>query len=172
MDEALTRLTDCLARVDRVAVEGAHAEVASRVAQAQQAFAEAMLNDLNTAAALGAMFELVRALNSAIDTGQLGQRLLEMAVLEGGGGLVRDRFEHPQLIRVVLVAVAHPVGHENRPEEARLACQWADHREPEQAFARRRQVGTWDVDVRGWVRSQALQTRLPLGRGNHDLERI
>ena len=31
-----------------------------------------MQDDLNTAAALGAMFDLVRALNSAIDAGQLG----------------------------------------------------------------------------------------------------
>jgi len=31
-----------------------------------------MQDDLNTAAALGAIFELVRSLNSAIDAGQLG----------------------------------------------------------------------------------------------------
>jgi cysteinyl-tRNA synthetase len=31
-----------------------------------------MLDDLNTAAALGAIFELVRSLNSAIDSGQVG----------------------------------------------------------------------------------------------------
>ena len=31
-----------------------------------------MQDDLNTAAALGAIFELVRALNSAIDAGELG----------------------------------------------------------------------------------------------------
>ena len=30
-----------------------------------------MQNDLNTAAALGAIFELVRAMNSAIDAGEL-----------------------------------------------------------------------------------------------------
>ena len=39
---------------------------------AQQAFAEAMQDDLNTAAALGAIFELVRELNSAIDAGAIG----------------------------------------------------------------------------------------------------
>jgi cysteinyl-tRNA synthetase len=32
-----------------------------------------MEDDLNTAAALGAMFELVRALNSAVDSGELGR---------------------------------------------------------------------------------------------------
>ena len=38
------------------------------------AFADAMQDDLNTAAALGAMFELVRALNSAIDAGRARRR--------------------------------------------------------------------------------------------------
>ena len=34
---------------------------------------EAMQSDLNTAGALRAIFELVRALNSAIDSGELGR---------------------------------------------------------------------------------------------------
>ena len=41
------------------------AEVQARVDEARTAFSTAMQDDLNTAAALGAMFELVRALNSA-----------------------------------------------------------------------------------------------------------
>src|SRR6185295_7939915 len=69
-EEALRRLTDFLARIETVTIEPMHPEVAARVAQAQGAFAEAMRSDLNTAAALGAMFELVRALNSAIDNGR------------------------------------------------------------------------------------------------------
>ena len=73
MEEALKRLTDCLARVDAVTAPGTHPEVWGRVEQAEKAFADAMLADLNTAAALGAMFELVRALNSAIDAGTLGR---------------------------------------------------------------------------------------------------
>ncbi len=73
MEEALRRLTDCLARVEAVTAEGAHPEIAARVDQAKTAFADAMLSDLNTAAALGAMFELVRALNSAIDAGRMGR---------------------------------------------------------------------------------------------------
>jgi cysteinyl-tRNA synthetase len=72
-EEALRRLTDFLARIETVTIERAHPEVAARVDQARTAFAEAMLSDLNTAAALGAMFELVRALNSAIDSGRLGR---------------------------------------------------------------------------------------------------
>jgi cysteinyl-tRNA synthetase len=42
------------------------------VGVARAAFTEALQDDLNTAAALGAIFELVRALNSAIDAGELG----------------------------------------------------------------------------------------------------
>ncbi|MGC4084053.1 MAG: class I tRNA ligase family protein [Vicinamibacterales bacterium] len=71
-EEALRRLTDCLARVDAVSAEGSHAEILARVADARASFSTAMQSDLNTAAALGAIFELVRALNSAIDAGQIG----------------------------------------------------------------------------------------------------
>jgi len=71
-EEALRRLTDFLARVDAVDRPGAHPELAARVEAARAAFAAAMQNDLSTAAALGVMFELVRALNSAIDAGDIG----------------------------------------------------------------------------------------------------
>jgi len=71
-EEALRRLSDFLARLDRVAAPGSHPEIAARVGEATTAFDEAMRSDLNTAAALGAIFELVRALNSAIDAGEMG----------------------------------------------------------------------------------------------------
>jgi cysteinyl-tRNA synthetase len=71
-EESLRRLSDFLARLAAVTRPGAHAEIAARVDEAQKAFAAAMQDDLNTAAALGAIFELVRALNSAIDSGQVG----------------------------------------------------------------------------------------------------
>ena len=71
-EEALRRLSDFLARLDRVAAAGSHPEIAARVGEATTAFDEAMRSDLNTAAALGAIFELVRALNSAIDAGEMG----------------------------------------------------------------------------------------------------
>jgi len=71
-EEALRRLTDFLARLQTVTGDGVNAEIGTRVEQARREFAAAMQDDLNTAAALGAMFELVRALNSAIDAGQLG----------------------------------------------------------------------------------------------------
>ena len=71
-EESLRRLTDFLARLDTVTRDGAHPDIAARVKGARTAFAEAMQDDLNTAAALGAIFELVRTLNSAIDSGEIG----------------------------------------------------------------------------------------------------
>jgi cysteinyl-tRNA synthetase len=72
-EESLRRLTDFLARAERVTNPGAHPEISARVEEARRAFSDAMQDDLNTAAALGAMFELVRSLNAAIDAGQLGR---------------------------------------------------------------------------------------------------
>ena len=72
-EKALQRLTDCLGRLDAVTREGSHAELVTRIAAAMQAFTEAMQDDLNTAAALGAIFELVSDLNSAIDAGAIGK---------------------------------------------------------------------------------------------------
>jgi cysteinyl-tRNA synthetase len=72
-ETALTRLTDFLARAEQVTAEGSHPHVAERIDQARAAFGEAMQADLNTAGALGAMFDLVRALNSSIDAGQFGR---------------------------------------------------------------------------------------------------
>jgi cysteinyl-tRNA synthetase len=71
-EESVRRLADFLERVDRVSTPGAHPAIAARVAETEAQFAEALEQDLNTAAALGAMFELVRALNAAIDAGELG----------------------------------------------------------------------------------------------------
>jgi cysteinyl-tRNA synthetase len=71
-EESLRRLTDFLARVDAVTAEGTHEAIATRVNEGRQTFVEAMKDDLNTAAALGAIFELVRALNSAMDAGEVG----------------------------------------------------------------------------------------------------
>ena len=72
-EESLRRLTDFLTRLESVSAEGQHPEIAARVAEAKTAFVEAMQSDLNTAGALGAIFELVRALNSACDAGELGR---------------------------------------------------------------------------------------------------
>ncbi len=72
-EEALRRITDMLARVEAVKAPGAHADIAARVRQGVEAFDEAMRDDLNTAAALGELFDLVRALNTAMDAKQFGQ---------------------------------------------------------------------------------------------------
>lgn len=83
-EESLRRLSDFLVRVDSVTSPGTHGDVSARVDEARAVFAAAMEGDLNTAAALGAVFELVRALNSAIDSGDFG---IADAVL------VRETFE-------------------------------------------------------------------------------
>jgi cysteinyl-tRNA synthetase len=72
-DESLRRLSDFLGRLDLITREGAHPEIAARVEEGRKAFADALCDDLNTAGALGAVFELVRALNSAIDAGEIGK---------------------------------------------------------------------------------------------------
>ena len=71
-EESLRRLADFVERLDRVTTAGVHADVAAKVSAAEAQFKEAMEHDLNTAGALGAMFELVRVLNAAIDSGELG----------------------------------------------------------------------------------------------------
>ena len=72
-EESLRRLTDFLARLDTLTASGSHPDIAARVEEGRKAFAAAMRDDLNTAAALGAIFELVRPLNAAADAGGLGQ---------------------------------------------------------------------------------------------------
>jgi cysteinyl-tRNA synthetase len=83
-EEALRRLTDFLARLDTVTRDGADPNLKARVDEARKAFADAMQDDLNTAAALGAIFELVRAFNSAIDAGEMGK---------GDVAIVREAFD-------------------------------------------------------------------------------
>jgi cysteinyl-tRNA synthetase len=75
-EEALRRLTDFLARIDALPAKPAasssgHDAIAARLGEARDAFAAHIANDLNTAAALGVMFDLVRELNAAIDAGEL-----------------------------------------------------------------------------------------------------
>jgi cysteinyl-tRNA synthetase len=70
-EEALKRLTDFLARLDRLPAGGPSPATIERLETASTAFAAHVRADLNTAAALGVVFDLVRALNSAIDAGEL-----------------------------------------------------------------------------------------------------
>jgi cysteinyl-tRNA synthetase len=71
-EKALQRLMAMLARLETVSRGGSHAEVEAKVAAAREAFTAAIFDDLNTAGALGAIFELVTSLNSAIDAGEFG----------------------------------------------------------------------------------------------------
>lgn len=71
-EEALRRLTDFLGRLDLVTNPQAHPATLARVREASTAFRAMLESDLNTAGGLGVVFELVRALNAAIDAGEVG----------------------------------------------------------------------------------------------------
>ena len=71
-DESLRRLVDFVARLDRVEGGAAPPEVAQQVKEAVAAFDSALRSDVNTSAGLAVVFDLVRALNAAIDSGQFG----------------------------------------------------------------------------------------------------
>ena len=73
-EEALKRLTGFLLRLDALPKDATSADssVAERLEDAERAFAEHISADLNTAAAIGVMFDLVRALNTMIDAGAVG----------------------------------------------------------------------------------------------------
>jgi cysteinyl-tRNA synthetase len=72
-EEALRRITDFLGRVESLSSGGAHADVTARVKEAVDAFDAALRDDLNTAAGLGAIFDLIRALNISMDAKQVGK---------------------------------------------------------------------------------------------------
>jgi cysteinyl-tRNA synthetase len=72
-EEALRRLADFVARLDTIVAPGRHDAVDAEVSRAREAFESALRADLNTAGALAALFDLVRALNAAIDEGRLGR---------------------------------------------------------------------------------------------------
>ena len=72
-DEALKRLMDFLARLDSLPEQGSGGSIPGQLEEAEAAFARHIGDDLNTAAGLGVVFDLVRALNTAIDNGEVGQ---------------------------------------------------------------------------------------------------
>jgi cysteinyl-tRNA synthetase len=71
-EEALRRISDFLARLDAVSAPDSHPAIASRVESARTTFRAMLEDDLNTAGALGAVFDLVRSLNAGIDAGEVG----------------------------------------------------------------------------------------------------
>ena len=70
-EEAIRRIVDFRARLETVAGSGVHTRVAEQVAKARDAFQAALEHDLNTAAALAAVFDLVRDVNAAIDAQEI-----------------------------------------------------------------------------------------------------
>ncbi len=71
-EEALKRLMDFLARLDAIAGDDpAHEELAGRLETARAEFGRMLASDVNVPGATGVMFDLVRALNAAIDAGQV-----------------------------------------------------------------------------------------------------
>jgi cysteinyl-tRNA synthetase len=70
-EEALRRIVDFLARLDAVTAGGIHPHIEEVTETARKAFKSALEADLNTAAALAAVFELVRDVNAAIDARQI-----------------------------------------------------------------------------------------------------
>ena len=83
-EEALKRLTDFLARVESLPAGSADRTISDRLAEARREFGTHIEADLNTAAAIGVMFDLVRALNSAIDAGEVHQ---------DDGRVIRETFD-------------------------------------------------------------------------------
>jgi cysteinyl-tRNA synthetase len=73
-EESLRRIVDFLARLDAVSGEQSSAGARAAIDRARGAFREALLDDLNTAAALAAIFDLVRDLNAAIDARTIGRQ--------------------------------------------------------------------------------------------------
>ena len=71
-EEALKRLMDFLARLDRVASPRAHPAIVERVQAGRADFGAMMRADVNAPGALGVLFELVHHLNAAIDAGEVG----------------------------------------------------------------------------------------------------
>jgi cysteinyl-tRNA synthetase len=72
-EEAVQRLADFMGRLDSIGGGAAHPEIQERVARARAEFGAMLEQDLNTAGALGVVFDLVRALNTAIDAGEVGE---------------------------------------------------------------------------------------------------
>jgi cysteinyl-tRNA synthetase len=71
-EESLTRLSDFLNRLKTITKTGSRDDLQQRVEQARREFDAALSSDLNTSAGFGAMFDLVRAVNTSIDAGEIG----------------------------------------------------------------------------------------------------
>jgi cysteinyl-tRNA synthetase len=70
-EEAIRRIVDFRTRLETVTGAGVHPHVPDSVQKARDAFRSALDHDLNTAAALAAVFDLVRDVNGAIDAREI-----------------------------------------------------------------------------------------------------
>jgi len=70
----LNRLGDCLRRLDACAGVGENEILTDATRRTRQEFYDSMDDDLNSAAALGFIFELVREINSAADRSEVPER--------------------------------------------------------------------------------------------------
>jgi cysteinyl-tRNA synthetase len=70
-EESLRRIVDFLAKLDEMSGGGRNTELEAAVSRARDAFRAALASDLNTAAGLAAVFDLVREGNSAIAAGKM-----------------------------------------------------------------------------------------------------
>ena len=71
-EESLRRVVDFLVRLDGVTGQGKSEEIEAAAIKARDAFKAALESDLNTAAGLAALFDLVKSGNAAIDAGKMG----------------------------------------------------------------------------------------------------
>ncbi|HEY3093354.1 MAG TPA: cysteine--tRNA ligase [Vicinamibacterales bacterium] len=72
-EESLRRIGDFLARLETVSGDQRSTAVQAAIEKADVAFRAALLHDLNTAAGLAAIFDLVRDVNAAIDAKDIGR---------------------------------------------------------------------------------------------------
>lgn len=108
-EEAVQRLMDFLGRLDAVSGTEGHPAIAERVSQARTAFGSMLEQDLNTSGALGVLFDLVRALNTAIDAGEVGQPDVH---------LIRDAFDQfDRILGVVALRRAEDAKAAPSPDE-------------------------------------------------------
>ena len=83
-DESLRRMMDFLTRLADLTGEERHPDIEQLVGAATEKFKSALEDDLNTAAGLAAIFDLIRDVNAAIDARQ---------VSAADAAIVRDAFE-------------------------------------------------------------------------------
>src|SRR5262249_29138430 len=70
-EESLRRVVDFLVRLEGVTGQGKSEDVEAAVTKARETFKAALESDLNTAAGLAALFDLVKSGNAAIDAGKM-----------------------------------------------------------------------------------------------------